>query len=95
MNVGTRVNFLPETLWTSSEGVVGEHKTLRSQDLYPSPGIRWAHNLKGGLQFVPGIAAPSESVGCAGRGASSSISVSSIHLRSRIRAHEEKEKDKD
>jgi hypothetical protein len=53
-----RFNFLVETLWTSSEDVVGRKQTLRSQDLYVSPGIRWAYNLKRGLQIVPGIAAP-------------------------------------
>jgi hypothetical protein len=53
-----RVNFLLETLWTSGESVVGPDKTLRSQDLYVSPGVRWAYNLKGDLQIVPGIAAP-------------------------------------
>lgn len=61
-----RVNFLVETLWTSSESVVAEHKTLRSQDLYVSPGIRWAHNLKGGLQIVPGVGAPIGIGPCAG-----------------------------
>ncbi|HJW99294.1 MAG TPA: hypothetical protein VJ453_04005 [Terriglobales bacterium] len=53
-----RINFLLETLWTSSEAVVASGKTLRSQNLYVSPGIRWAHNLKHGLQIVPGIAVP-------------------------------------
>ncbi len=61
-----RVNFLVETLWTSSESVVAPHKTERSQDLYVSPGIRWAHNLKRGLQIVPGIAAPIGIGPCAG-----------------------------
>jgi hypothetical protein len=61
-----RVNFLVETLWTSSESVVGPRKTLRSQDLYVSPGIRWAHNLRGELQIVPGIAAPMGVGPCAG-----------------------------
>jgi hypothetical protein len=53
-----RLNFLVETLWTSSESVVAPDKTVRSQNLYVSPGIRWAHNLNHGLQIVPGIAAP-------------------------------------
>jgi hypothetical protein len=61
-----RVNFLVETMWISSESVVGSHKTQRSQDLYVSPGIRWAHNLNGGLQIVPGIAAPVGIGPCAG-----------------------------
>jgi hypothetical protein len=60
-----RVNFLLETLWTSSQSVVGPHQTQRSQDLYISPGIRWAY-LKKGLQIVPGIAAPVGFGPCAG-----------------------------
>ena len=61
-----RVNLLVETLWVSRESVVGRHKTQRSQDLYVSPGIRWAHNLNGGLQIVPGVAAPLGIGPCAG-----------------------------
>ncbi len=53
-----QLNFLVETLWTSSESVVAPAKTIRSHDVYVSPGIRWAHNLDHGLQIVPGIAAP-------------------------------------
>jgi hypothetical protein len=53
-----RVNFLVETLWISSEVVVGSQKTLRSQDLFVSPGVRWAYNLSDGLQIVPGVAVP-------------------------------------
>ena len=64
--VSARVNFLLETLWTSSEIIVGPHETQRSQDLYISPGIRWAHNLNRGLQIVPGIAVPVGIGPCAG-----------------------------
>jgi len=61
-----RLNFLLETLWTSSEQVVGPQKTERSQDLYVSPGVRWAYNLGRGLQIVPGVAAPIGIGPCAG-----------------------------
>jgi hypothetical protein len=61
-----RVNFLLETLWTSSESVIAPHKTLRSQDLYLSPGIRWAYNLCHGLQIVPGVGVPLGVGPCAG-----------------------------
>jgi len=61
-----RLNFLVETLWTSSESVVARGKTIRAQDLYVSPGVRWAHNLNHGLQIVPGIAAPLGVGPCAG-----------------------------
>jgi hypothetical protein len=61
-----RLNFLLETLWTSSESVIAPHKTARSQDLYMSPGIRWAYNLNHGLQVVPGVAVPIGVGPCAG-----------------------------
>lgn len=53
-----RFNGLLETLWTSTEEVVGLNKTNRRQDLYVSPGIRWAYNFSSGLQIVPGIGVP-------------------------------------
>jgi hypothetical protein len=61
-----RVNVLVETLWTSNERVVGPRKTERFQDLYVSPGIRWAHNLSSGLQIVPGFGFPVGLGPCAG-----------------------------
>ena len=53
-----RLNFLVETFWSAGESVVAADKTQWSQDLYVSPGIRWAYNFRNGLQIVPGIAAP-------------------------------------
>lgn len=53
-----RFNVLVETLWTGTENVVARGRTQRSHDLLVSPGIRWAHNFKSGLQIVPGIAMP-------------------------------------
>lgn len=53
-----RFNILLEILWTSSEDVLAAGKVRRSQDLYLSPGLRWAHNLENGLQIVPGVAFP-------------------------------------
>ena len=61
-----RINLLIETLWTSSEEVVGPNVTMRSQDLYMSPGVRWAYNLNHGLQIVPGIGVPLGIGPCAG-----------------------------
>src|SRR5581483_1761523 len=45
-----RFNALLESLWTSTENVSGPSRTDRRQDLYLSPGIRWAHNFRSGLQ---------------------------------------------
>jgi hypothetical protein len=47
-----------ELAWTRFETVVGPDRTVSAEALYLSPGVRWAHNLKGGLQIVPGIAVP-------------------------------------
>ena len=62
----TRVNFLVETLWTTAQKVSGPQRTAWSQDLYISPGIRWAYNFKSGLQIVPGLAMPIGIGPCAG-----------------------------
>jgi len=51
-------NVLVEMAWTRSHEVTGTGTTARSDSLYASPGIRWAHNLGGGLQIVPGLAFP-------------------------------------
>lgn len=61
-----RVNFLVETLWTTAQKVSGPQRTAWSQDLYISPGIRWAYNFKSGLQIVPGVAMPIGIGPCAG-----------------------------
>lgn len=53
-----RFNALVETVWNSSEDVVGLGKTERSQDMFVSPGVRGAFNFKSGLQIVPGFAVP-------------------------------------
>jgi hypothetical protein len=53
-----RLNLLVETVWVQSQSVVGPGLTQTTRDAFVSPGIRWAHNLKNGLQIVPGIAFP-------------------------------------
>jgi hypothetical protein len=53
-----RLNLLLETLWTSTEEVIATDRTARRQDLYLSPGLRWAYNFRNGMQIVPGIAVP-------------------------------------
>jgi len=60
-------NLLLEVVWNSDEGL--EEKTWwndrfpyadrdRSEDVVISPGLRWAINLPGDLQIVPGLAFP-------------------------------------
>ncbi|HXZ79906.1 MAG TPA: transporter [Terriglobales bacterium] len=53
-----RFNALLETVWTSTENVIGTSKTIRSPTAYVSPGIRWAYNCRNGLQVVPGVGLP-------------------------------------
>jgi len=47
-------NLMVEALWLSQElpGVDGD----REESAYLNPGVRWAHDVAGGLQIVPGIA---------------------------------------
>ncbi len=51
-----RFNFLVEAIWISEEvpGVGGD--TAREESAFLNPGVRWAHDLAGGLQIVPGLA---------------------------------------
>lgn len=52
------VNLLLEASWTSTAAVVGNGLTDRTRGFLVSPGVRWAHNLPGDLQIVPGVAYP-------------------------------------
>ena len=47
------VNLLVEALWLSEE-VPGAVE--REESAFLNPGVRWAHDVAGGLQIVPGIA---------------------------------------
>jgi hypothetical protein len=53
-----RFNTMLELVFDSSESVVAPDVTQREKSLLLNPGIRWAHNLKSGLQIVPGFAVP-------------------------------------
>ena len=50
------VNFLVESVLLNTADPVGPGTTTRSTSLQLSPGIRWAHNFRSGLQIVPGAA---------------------------------------
>ena len=52
------INAMIEATWTESESVIGPGLTASNRVAVISPGIRWAHNVRGGLQIVPGIAFP-------------------------------------
>ena len=53
-----RVNLMLETVFASDEDVFTEDDTQRFNSIFMNPGIRWAYNLKSGMQIVPGIAVP-------------------------------------
>jgi hypothetical protein len=53
-----RFNVMFEALYENTEAVVGAGLTARRHAVTLNPGLRWAHNLKSGLQIVPGIAFP-------------------------------------
>jgi hypothetical protein len=53
-----KVNLLVETSWTRAQSVAGPGITSRNDSLFVSPGLRWAHDFRSGLQIVPGIALP-------------------------------------
>jgi len=51
-------NVMFETSWNRSQNVISPHITKPEYSLLLNPGIRWAYNLKSGMQIVPGIAVP-------------------------------------
>jgi hypothetical protein len=53
-----RFNFLLETVFYGNEDVIAPRTTQWSSTLLLNPGIRWAYNLKSGLQIVPGFSVP-------------------------------------
>lgn len=53
-----RFNPLIELVWARTEPVGGGSGSDREESLLLSPGFRWAHDFKSGLQIVPGFAYP-------------------------------------
>lgn len=53
-----RVNLMLETVFASDEDVVSSGQTQRSRSIFLNPGVRWAYNLRSGMQIVPGVAVP-------------------------------------
>jgi hypothetical protein len=53
-----RVNLMLESIFTGNEDILGRDRVRRTYSAYVSPGIRWAHNFKSGLQIVPGVGVP-------------------------------------
>ena len=53
-----RLDLLLEAVFLSGESVVAPGSTAPEQAVFLSPGVRWAHDVAGGLQIVPGLAVP-------------------------------------
>jgi hypothetical protein len=51
------IHLLLEVAWDRSEAV-GSGSRDRDEHCFASPGLRWAHNLPGSVQVVPGLAVP-------------------------------------
>ncbi len=51
-------NVMLEVTWTHAQLVAGPGSTTGLQQIFISPGVRWAHNFRSGLQIVPGLAFP-------------------------------------
>ena len=49
-------NVLLESTWSSTASVIANDLIVREQQTQIAPGIRWAYNLAGGMQIVPGLA---------------------------------------
>ncbi len=56
--VTPRFNVLTEFVFNSTQLVTGPDTRERVESIFVNPGIRWAHNLKNGVQIVPGISVP-------------------------------------
>ena len=51
-------NFLLETVWQDDWTVLADDRVVAATSWVLSPGIRWAFDLAGDLQIVPGVAYP-------------------------------------
>jgi hypothetical protein len=49
-------NFLLETVWEAVETVVADGRVVGERGWVLNPGVRWAFDLAGDLQIVPGVA---------------------------------------
>ena len=49
-------NVLLESTWATTASVIANDLIVRERQTQIAPGIRWAYNLPGGIQIVPGLA---------------------------------------
>jgi hypothetical protein len=57
-HVSSSFDLMLEAAWNRSQSVSGPGQTARQDSFFLNPGVRFAMNFAGGLQIVPGIAAP-------------------------------------
>ena len=53
-----RLNLLVEGVYSASREPVADGRSVRGESVTINPGVRWSHDLPGGLQVVPGVAVP-------------------------------------
>lgn len=56
--VSPRLNLMLEAVYLRGQSVAGRDRTEWADELFVSPGVRWAYNFASGLQIVPGLAVP-------------------------------------
>lgn len=50
------LNLMLESVVQDDASITGPGSTVRETAVFLSPGVRWAHNFRSGLQIVPGVA---------------------------------------
>lgn len=53
-----RFNVMLESVWIGAVRLPDSGRPETVDTVLVNPGIRWAHNLPGGLQIVPGVSFP-------------------------------------
>lgn len=53
-----KFNVMLESFWERRENVIGVDLKGTEKSFLLTPGVRWAHDFRNGLQIVPGIAVP-------------------------------------
>jgi hypothetical protein len=54
--LSSSINLMLESIAEDVPEIIGPGLTARRTSVFVSPGIRWAHNFRSGLQVVPGLA---------------------------------------
>lgn len=52
------LNLLVEAVWERSQRVAGDNLKEQENEVFVSPGVRWAHTFRNGATIIPGFAVP-------------------------------------